>query len=98
MATYIALMKWTDQGVRDFRDTVDRYEQAKVLAGQFDTEITQILWTPGGPYDLVCVMESSDPKKSAAFGLVLESLGNLRTTWMEAYGPDAMREIITAAG
>jgi len=29
MPTYIALIDWTDQGVRNFKDTVDRYEAAQ---------------------------------------------------------------------
>ena len=28
MPTYIALIDWTEQGVRNFKDTVDRYEAA----------------------------------------------------------------------
>ena len=29
MPTYIALMSWTDQGVKSFRDSVDRAEAAE---------------------------------------------------------------------
>ena len=29
MPTYVALLDWTDQGVRDFKDSVDRYEAAQ---------------------------------------------------------------------
>jgi len=92
-------MKWTDLGVRDYKETVDRFEQAKKLAVQFGTaEIKEIYWTPGGPYDLVCIMEYPDQKRAAAFGLLLESIGNLRCTWADAYGPDEMRSVLAAGG
>jgi uncharacterized protein with GYD domain len=94
----ISLMKWTDQGVRDYKETVDRFEQAKKLAVQFGVEIKEIYWTPGGPYDLVSIMEYSDQKRAVAFGLLLESIGNLRGTSADAYGPDEMRSVLAAGG
>lgn len=98
MTTSIAFMKWTDQGVRGFRDTVDRFEQARDLAKGFGVEIQQIFWTVGGPYDLVAVMEQTEESQYSAFGLLLESMGNLRITTVDAYGPDEMRAVIAAAG
>jgi uncharacterized protein with GYD domain len=98
MSSYIGLMNWTDLGVRDYKETVDRFEQAKKLAVQFGTEIKETYWTPGGPYDLVCIMECPDQKRAAAFGLLLESMGNLRMTCADAYGPDEMRSVLAAGG
>lgn len=98
MSSSICLMNWTDQGVRDYKETVDRFEQAKKLAVQFGTEFKEIYWTPGGPYDLVCITEYPDQKSAAAFGLLLESIGNLRITWADAYGPDEMRSVLAAGG
>ena len=108
MSTRIAFMNWTDQGVKGYRETVDRFEQARELAKDFGVEITQIFWTPGGPYDLVAVMEQTDERKVSSFGLklesissfglMLESMGNLRIVMSDAYGPDEMRSIIAATG
>ncbi len=97
MATSIVFMKWTDQGVRAYRETVDRFEQARKLANQFGVEIKEIYWTPGGPYDIISVAEGED-KNSAAFGLALESMGNLRITFADAYGPEEMREVLATGG
>ena len=98
MSTIIGFSKWTDQGVRNYRETVDRLEQAKELAKRFDAEITATYWTPGGPYDMITVLEASDTRKAAALALQVESLGNLRMVRVEAYGPDEMREVISAGG
>ncbi len=96
MATGIAFMKWTDQGVRSYRETVDRFGQAEKLAAQFHVQIKEIFWTPGGPYDIVSVYEAPEGKSAKAFGLALESLGNLRLTSADAYGPEEMREVLAA--
>ncbi len=97
MATSIAFMKLTDQGVRAYRETVDRFEQARELAGQFGVEIKEIYWTPGGPYDIISVAEG-EGKNTSAFGIALEALGNLRITFADAYGPKEMREVIATGG
>ncbi len=98
MATFIAFMKWTDQGVRAYRETVDRFEQVGKLAGQFGVEIKQVYWTPGGPYDIVSIGEGPEGKSNTAFGLALESMGNLRITFVDAYDPKEMREVIAVGG
>ena len=51
MATYIALMNWTDQGIRNVKDTVQRRDQADSLAQKHGASIEQVYWTVG-PYDL----------------------------------------------
>jgi uncharacterized protein with GYD domain len=43
-------------------ETVARLEQAKELAQRFDAEITATYWTPGDPYDVITVLEASDPE------------------------------------
>ncbi|WP_433469410.1 GYD domain-containing protein [Spirillospora sp. CA-128828] len=96
MTTGVAFLKWTEQGVKNYRDTLDRYEQATKTAGEHGVQFKDIYWTPGGPYDIVCVMEAGEEKELASFILSMESMGNLRGTWCDAYGPDQMREIIQA--
>lgn len=96
MTTGVAFMKWTEQGVRNYRDTIDRYEQGNKLAGEYGVTIKEIFWTPGGPYDIVCLVEGREERELASFVLALESMGNLRITWADAYGPDQMRELIQA--
>jgi len=54
MATFISLMSWTEQGIKDFRATVDRAEMAKKAAEQLGGTLKEVYWTVG-PYDLVAV-------------------------------------------
>jgi uncharacterized protein with GYD domain len=98
MATCIALMRWTDQGIGNYRRAGDRHDQAKTLAGRFGVEVKDTFWTPGGPYDVVSVWEGPEGKGFSAFVLALEALGNVRVTLTDAYRPDAMREVIATGG
>ncbi len=96
MTTGIAFMKWTEQGRRTYRQTVDRVDPALKLAGKFGVEVKEIYWTPGGPYDLVGVAEGPDIWSLSSFALALQSIGNLHVTWVVAYRPQEMREVLTA--
>ena len=97
MATYVVLIDWTQQGVANFKDTVDRYEAAR---GQFETlgvRFKDTYWTLGS-HDVVSIVESPDSQSLAAALLKLGSQGNLRTTTLRALSAEEMRGVIAKAG
>jgi uncharacterized protein with GYD domain len=96
MATYISLIGWTDKGIAQFKDTVERSEAAKKLAAKFGGTLREIYWTVG-PYDIVAISEAPDDESATAFSLALGSQGNLRTTTMRAFSGEDMRRIIAKA-
>ena len=93
MATYLVLFNWTDQGIRNVRDTVDRYDRAAELSEKHGVGIEQIYWTVG-PYDIAVVAEAPDDESVSAFLLELSSAGNLRTTTLRAYNREEMSSIL----
>ena len=97
MFTYISLINWTDQGIKEYRHTVARANAAKDLAAKFGGRMVSIWWTVG-PYDLVGVTEFADEESATAFALALGAAGNLRTTTMRAIGADMMSAIIARTG
>jgi uncharacterized protein with GYD domain len=97
MPTYISLINWTDKGVGAFKETVDRAEAGKQLAGKFGGKLKEIYWTIG-PYDVVAVSEAPDDESATAFALALASQGNVRTTTLRAFDADEMRGIIAMTG
>ena len=54
MPTYISLINWTEQGVRNFAGTVSRSKSASELAERLGGRLVKIYWTVG-QYDLVAV-------------------------------------------
>ena len=93
MPTYVALFNWTDQGIRNVRDTVDRYDRSTELAEKHGVKFEQIYWTVG-PHDLVGVFEAADDESVSAFLLELSSAGNLRTTTLRAYSREEMSSVL----
>ena len=93
MPTYVALIDWTEQGVKNFRETVDRYESSRDQFEQMGVRLKQVYWTLG-EHDLVAVAEADDGETMAAAMLMLASQGNVRTTTMRALSADEMRAVI----
>jgi uncharacterized protein with GYD domain len=93
MPTYVALIDWTDQGVRSFKDSVDRYESARSQLEELGVRFTDIHWTLGA-HDLVAMIDAPDDETLAAGLLAVAGQGNIRTTTLRAFTGDEMRSII----
>ena len=97
MPTYIALINWTDQGVRNFKDSVDRYGTAQDQMRSIGVDFREIFWTLGA-HDIVAVIEAPDDETLAAGLLAVAGQGNIRTTTLRAFSADEMRSVIGKAG
>lgn len=93
MSTYVVLFNWTGQGIRNVRDTVDRYERSTEVAEKHGVSLEQIYWTVG-PYDIVGLAQAPDDESISAFCLELSSAGNLRSTTLRAYNREEMRGVL----
>jgi uncharacterized protein with GYD domain len=93
MAHYILLMNWTEQGVKAYKDSVDRAEAARAALAQRGVTLKDVYWTIGS-YDLVCVTEAPDDATVAAALLALAAQGNLRTTTLRGFTADEFRAVI----
>lgn len=93
MATYIALSRFTDQGIRSVRDTARRASVVQEAAARFGANMTQIYWTLGR-YDLVTIIEASDERTAAAFTLAIGSAGNVRMETLRAFDREEMGGIL----
>ena len=96
MPRYVALLSWTDQGVRNFKDSVDRYEAASDQLEALGVEFKQVFWTLGA-HDLVSVIEAPDDETLAAGLLAVAGQGNIRTTTLRVFDRDEMRSVIEKA-
>jgi uncharacterized protein with GYD domain len=93
MPAYIALIDWTEQGVRDFKNTVDRYEAAQSAFESLGVRFTDVWWTLG-THDIVATFEAPDDETLAAALLSVAGQGNIRTTTLRAFTRDEMRTVI----
>ena len=93
MATYLMLLNWTDQGIKNVKESPKRLDAAKKLAKDSGGEFKTFYMTQGS-FDLAVVVEMPNDEKLAGFVLKLGSLGNVRTTTLKAYSEDEYRRII----
>ena len=97
MTTYVSLISWTEQGIRNFRDSTQRAEDfTKLVEGSGGT-VRELLWTVG-EYDIVCVADFPDEESGVATLLQVGAAGNVRSKTLRAFNADEMRGIIRRAG
>jgi uncharacterized protein with GYD domain len=97
MPIYVSLINWTDQGIKNFRDTTKRAQDFTSLVEKNGGKVHQILWTVG-EYDLVSVVEFPQDESGVAALLQVGALGNIRTQTMRAYNAQEMDGIIARTG
>ena len=92
MPTYVTLANFTDQGIRNVKESPDRLNAFRAMAEKAGVNIKSVHYTVGA-YDIVTVVEGSDEAITSVL-LKLGSLGNIRTQTMRAFSPDEMRSMI----
>jgi uncharacterized protein with GYD domain len=97
MPTYVSLIHWTDQGIKNYKDTMERLEAFTKLAESMGGRVRESLYTVG-EYDIVIVTEFPDDEAATAALLRVGSLGNVRTNTMRAFSADEMGGIISRTG
>ena len=95
MAAYVLLIKWTEQGMRQIRDSPNRLDKAKAMLRDMGGQVTAVYMTMG-EYDLVVTCEAPDDAVAARLSLMLGMLGNVRATTLKAFPETAYREIINS--
>ena len=94
MPRYVVLFDWTEQGVRNFKDTVDRYDAANSQLQGLGVRFVDIYWTLGD-HDIVAIADADDDEGLAAGLLAVAGAGNIRTKTLRAFSRDEMRSVIS---
>jgi uncharacterized protein with GYD domain len=97
MPTYISLANWTEQGISDVKQTLERADQSAQLAQKHGCTLERLFWTVG-PYDLVAIVEAPDEESAMAYALEVGSSGGVRTTTLPAYDHEAMSRVVQRLG
>jgi uncharacterized protein with GYD domain len=97
MATYIMLANWTEQGIRNVKDSPSRLDAARQLCKKNGAEIKQLFMTMG-TYDLVLVVEAPSDEAVAKIALATGAGGNIRTTTMKAFNEAEYRQLTGSVG
>jgi len=93
MPTYVTLFKWTEQGVKDVKNTPARFEASKKLTASMGGKILG-LYVTMGDYDVVAVTEGPSDEVAAAIALSIAAKGNVKTTTMRAFTVSEFTEVV----
>ena len=93
MATYIILANFTEQGVRNVKDTPKRAEAFRDMAQKAGVTVKEQYWTLGA-HDIVAIVEAPDDIAVTAVGLSVGALGNVRTQTLRAFSKAEMATIV----
>jgi len=92
MATFISLLNFTDQGIRNIKDSPDRYGAFRSMAEKLGVTVKSFHYTVGR-HDMVVIMEGTDEAVTTTL-LKAGSLGNVRSETLRAFSVDETKRII----
>jgi len=97
MARFIALLDWTDQGVRSAKDSVNRSKEAQAAFQAMGVNMESIYWTLGA-HDLVAILTAPDGETVAAALLKVATSGNIRSHLLRAFDESEFSGILGKLG
>lgn len=93
MPTYIALFSWTEQGIRNVKDTTKRAAKFSDAVKKAGGKVKDVYWTMGR-YDGVIIFEAPDDETATAIMVGGCAQGNVRTETLRAFDERAMKKVL----
>ena len=93
MATYFILANWTEQGIKNVKDTIDRANHFRSICEQHGVKVVSLHWTQGR-YDNIAVVEAPDESTMIATVLASSRMGSIRTETLRALTEGEMFSIL----
>jgi uncharacterized protein with GYD domain len=95
MATYIVLLRYTQQGIQKIKEAPGRIDAAKKAFRAMGAEMKQY-FSVMGQYDAVVITEAPNDETVAKLALAVSSQGAIHTETLRAFTEDEFRKIIAA--
>jgi|SRR3990172_5733637 len=95
MPTYISLLRYTQQGVQNIKESPARLDAAKKAFQAMGGELKQ-WYLVMGQYDAVVVSEGPDDETAAKLALAIGAQGNIRTETLRAFTEEEYRKLIAS--
>ncbi len=95
MPTYVTLVRYTQQGVENIKESPNRLDAAREAAKSMGVEISEF-YLAMGQYDSVIIGDAPDDETMTSFILASASLGNIRTETFRVFTEGEYRKMIAA--
>ncbi|MEE8625531.1 MAG: GYD domain-containing protein [Acidiferrobacterales bacterium] len=93
MATYISLISFTDQGIRNIKQSPERAQAFRDMVEKAGATVKAIYWTLGN-YDIVAITDVPDDATAMTLLLTTGSIGNIRTQTLKGFSAEEMAPIL----
>jgi uncharacterized protein with GYD domain len=84
MATYVTLLKFTERGVKDIKDTTKRAADFRTHSPKHGIEVKEQYWCMGA-YDGVVIFDAPDDETATAAMLSLSSREHVTTQTLRSF-------------
>ena len=95
MPMYVTLIRYTEQGIKTFKDLPKRLEETRT-AGEVAGAKLVAFYLTMGQYDAVIVSEAPDDETVATLALAAGGRGNVRTETLRAFTEDEAKKLAAA--
>ena len=93
MPAYLTLFNWTEQGVKNVKDTAKRAQAAREAWEAAGGRFIGVWWT-FGQYDGFVVHEAPDDATANRLLVSIGMKGDIRTTTLRAFGEEEIEGIL----
>ena len=93
MPMYVVLYNFTDEGLKNAKDTVKRARENRAENERRGFRIHGLYWTQG-QYDLVAIVEAPDERSMMAGLLNVAGAGNVRSQTLRAFSEAEMEAVV----
>ena len=93
MATYVTLLRYTQQGITSIKQAPGRVDAARQAFRTLGAELKAV-YLVKGRYDFVALVEAPDDATAATAALALGSKGNVSSETLRAFTEDEFRNIV----
>jgi uncharacterized protein with GYD domain len=94
MASYLVLIRFTEQGLKNIKDSPKRAANATAMAKKMGVKIREVFWTLGA-YDGALLLDSPDEATITAWSLSMGALGFVKTETLRAFPAKEFGSILT---
>ncbi|HKN44788.1 MAG TPA: GYD domain-containing protein [Propionibacteriaceae bacterium] len=95
MPMYVTLIRYTEQGIKTFKDLPSRLEETRKAGEAAGAKLVAFYLTMG-QYDAVVVSEAPDDETVATLALAAGGRGNVRTETLRAFTEDEAKKLAAA--
>jgi uncharacterized protein with GYD domain len=94
MATFVVLLKLTERGIKDIKDSGKRAAELKTHAKKHGIEVKEQYWCLGA-YDGLILFDAPDDETATAAMLSLSSRGNVTTQTLRVFNAAEIGKILS---